>query len=151
MTKDDVLEIQNEWGSGVVRIGELHAMGADYKAYTEEFVKNFYAFGETKVLFKPTKAKDTQFRDKVETAISYFSAHNGACSEDKGFALMPWTKVSFENNQILIDGDKAFAIGNYYFECEEGPVKVEYTFGYKKCADGQIKIFIHHSSLPFSG
>jgi len=28
-------------------------------------------------------------------------------------------------------------------------VKVEYTFGYKRCDDGKVRIFLHHSSVPF--
>ena len=27
--------------------------------------------------------------------------------------------------------------------------KVEYTFGYKRCGDGKVRIFLHHSSLPY--
>ncbi len=33
----------------------------------------------------------------------------------------------------------------------EGTVaKVEYTFQYKRGADGNLKIVVHHSSLPYS-
>ena len=28
-------------------------------------------------------------------------------------------------------------------------VTVEYTFGYKRCADGKPRIFLHHSSVPY--
>merc|ERR1719261_980403 len=46
----------------------------------------------------------------------------------------------------------ALAMGNYYFTCATtGSVtKVEYTFGYKKCLDGKVRIFLHHSSVPYS-
>ena len=27
--------------------------------------------------------------------------------------------------------------------------KVEYTFGYKKNVDGKLRIFLHHSSVPY--
>ena len=42
-------------------------------------------------------------------------------------------------------------MGYYLFtdattKCE---VKVEYTFGYKRCADGKPRIFLHHSSVPY--
>ncbi|CAE7786141.1 rbcL, partial [Symbiodinium pilosum] len=29
--------------------------------------------------------------------------------------------------------------------------KVEYTFGYRKCEDGKVRICLHHSSLPYPG
>ena len=28
--------------------------------------------------------------------------------------------------------------------------KVEYTFGYKRCGDGKLRIFLHHSSVPYA-
>ena len=38
-----------------------------------------------------------------------------------------------------------------YFTTLEGTVaKVEYTFQYKRGADGALKIVVHHSSLPYS-
>ena len=46
----------------------------------------------------------------------------------------------------------AHAMGNYYFTCATtGDVsKVEYTFGYGRCDDGKVRIFLHHSSVPYS-
>ena len=29
-------------------------------------------------------------------------------------------------------------------------VRVEYTFGYRKNDDGKVRIFLHHSSVPYS-
>ena len=29
--------------------------------------------------------------------------------------------------------------------------KVEYTFGYKRNEDGKVRIYLHHSSLPYPG
>ena len=52
---------------------------------------------------------------------------------------------------IDITGNVATAMGNYYFTCSEtGDVtKVEYTFGYKKNNDGKVRIYLHHSSVPY--
>ena len=43
------------------------------------------------------------------------------------------------------------AMGNYYFTCATtgNKSKVEYTFGYARCDDGKVRIFLHHSSLPY--
>ena len=42
-------------------------------------------------------------------------------------------------------------MGNYYFTsaADGSKTKVEYTFGYKKNEDGKVRIFLHHSSVPF--
>ena len=42
-------------------------------------------------------------------------------------------------------------MGTYYFTsaADGSKTKVEYTFGYKKNADGKVRIFLHHSSVPF--
>ena len=59
--------------------------------------------------------------------------------------------MSFDNHAIDLNGSVALAMGNYRFTCattgEES--KVEYTFGYKRCGDGKVRIFLHHSSLPY--
>jgi hypothetical protein len=42
-------------------------------------------------------------------------------------------------------------MGTYDFTCAtSGDVStVEYTFGYTRCDDGKVRIFLHHSSVPF--
>ena len=62
-----------------------------------------------------------------------------------------WKKVVFDNNDIAINGNTAQAMGEYYFYSagDDSVSKVEYTFGYKRHDDGQIRIYLHHSSLPY--
>ena len=83
--------------------------------------------------------------------MSYFIAgDNRACEEDKGFAIQPWTKVRFENFNLIIEENRAIAMGNYFFTDVDGnEAKVEYTFGYK-LIKGSLKIDIHHSSFPYN-
>ena len=41
-------------------------------------------------------------------------------------------------------------MGEYYFTgTDSSETKVEYPFGYKKDAEGNLKIVVHHSSLPY--
>ena len=49
-------------------------------------------------------------------------------------------------------GDSAVAMGDYVFtDATSGDeVRVEYTFGYRKNKDGKCRIFLHHSSVPYS-
>jgi TonB-dependent receptor len=42
-----------------------------------------------------------QFRPTFEEALSYFVASNGACPEDKGFAIKGWTHVRFDDVDVL--------------------------------------------------
>merc|ERR1711918_187112 len=76
--------------------------------------------------------------------------------EDAGFAInggKGWKNVVFTNHQIDLNGETATAMGSYDFTCATtGDVAtVEYTFGYKRCADGKPRICLHHSSVPYSG
>ena len=150
ITKEEVLKAQEVWGNGVVAIGKAFTDKGDFAAVATDHVDNLYAYGLTDVLFKPTKAVVEQFRPTKESAVSYFVASNGVCKEDKGFALQPWTKVRFENAGIVLSADTALAMGNYFFTDTNGDeTKVEYTFGYVKDKDGNLRINVHHSSVPF--
>ena len=151
ITKKHVLEAQKNWGQGVVKIGSLKAKFIDCEAFTNEFLATLYAFSEGVVLFKPTKCAIEQFRGTSAQALSYFIAgDNRACGEDKGFAINPWTKVRFENSNIILEENRAIAMGNYFFTDLEGnEAKVEYTFAYK-LVGGNLKIDVHHSSFPYT-
>ena len=119
--------------------------------FTIDFINKMYDYENGIVQFKPTKASDSQFRGDVKAAISYFIGSDSDFSEDEGFALNPWVKVDFENNSINIINDIAIAMGNYFFTDNDGrKTKVEYSFVYKKNDIGDLKIILHHSSLPYS-
>jgi len=90
--------------------------------------------------------------------MSYFvGAKNvdGGIEEDGGFAInggRGWSDVVFTNHQIDVNGNTAIAMGTYDFtDATDGSkTTVEYTFGYKKNKDGKVRIFLHHSSVPYS-
>merc|ERR1712061_227389 len=74
--------------------------------------------------------------------------------EDAGFAInggKGWKSVVFRNHQIELMGASAIAMGDYIFtDATSGDeVRVEYTFGYKRCDDGHVRICLHHSSVPY--
>ncbi|MDG1549010.1 MAG: hypothetical protein P8Q94_03055 [Candidatus Poseidoniaceae archaeon] len=145
----DIKDAQRAWGEGIVAIATAHTNGDDYVGLATDHVNTLYAYQMGPVLFKPTLAATDQFRPTFQTALSYFVASNNACPEDQGFAINGWTNVRFENSDVIIDGNTALAMGNYFFTNQEGvEVKVEYTFGYIEDADGGLRIQLHHSSIP---
>ncbi len=149
ITEKSVLEAQEAWGQGIVDIAKIHAIGGDYKGRASEHIESLYAYEITPVMFKPTLAAEDQFREKFGEALSYFVGTEG--SEDKGFAIKGWTNVRWENNGIFTSDKAAMAMGNYFFTGPDGKeTKVEYTFGYVIDESGDLKINLHHSSLPYS-
>lgn len=152
ITKQEVNAAQQAWGEGIVEIGEAYTEDGNYREIAADHVREFYAFNsDATVLFKPTLAAEDQFRGDFEEALSYFVGTEG--TEDSGFAIAPYTDVRWENEGTVVDedGDMAVAMGNYFFTGTDGnETKVEYSFGYTKDEDGNLKIVLHHSSLPFS-
>lgn len=150
ITAEEVAAAQQAWGEGIVNIGKTFTDGGDVTKAATDHINRFYAYEDgDAVLFKPTLAAEDQFRGTFDEALAYFIGKEG--TEDKGFAIKPWTAVRWENEGTVTDGDSAMAMGNYYFTDTDGKdTKVEYTFGYKKNADGELVITLHHSSVPYS-
>merc|ERR1719389_1473593 len=148
MTKALIEAAQKAWGDGIVNIAKTHTDGGDFVQAATDHINNLYAYGLSDVLFKPTLAVEEQFRPTFDKALSYFVASNNACPEDSGFAIKGWTAVRFDGDIITI-GSVGMAMGNYFFTTPEGDeAKVEYSFGYTLDADGNVRIFLHHSSMP---
>jgi hypothetical protein len=158
VTESEVRKAQQNWANAIANISKTYLKGGDYVGLAAAAAGELYGYGHGKVLFKPTKAADRQFRPMAQDAMSYFvgsDAVTDGIDEDGGFAInggKGWSKVVFDNHMIDVTGSMAIAMGNYYFTCATtGSVtKVEYTFGYKKCLDGKVRIFLHHSSVPYS-
>ena len=148
ITKEEIIKAQKEWSEGIIKMGQISNNRALLESFVSDFLDDVYNFQE-KVLFKPTKAKIEQFRNNKESAVSYFIAgDNKKYKEDNGFALSNWSKITFENSDIIINKNQGLAMGNYTFENNESKIKVEYSFGYIKINES-IKITLHHSSIPY--
>ena len=150
MTEALIEAAQQAWGDGIVKIAAVHKYGGDYVQTATDHIDTLYAYELSPVLFKPTLAAEEQFRSTFYKALSYFVAKNNACPEDKGFAIKGWTAVRFENVDIITEGSVGMAMGNYFFTTPDGDeAKVEYSFGYMLDADGNVRIDLHHSSMPY--
>jgi hypothetical protein len=157
VTEEDVIAVQNAWAGAIKNISKIYKENGDYVSAAATAAGELYAYGKSNVLFKPTKAAEHQFRPKAEEAMSYFvgcKAVDDGYAEDGGFAInggKGWSDCVYDNHQIELKGDVAIAMGNYYFTCATTgeKSKVEYTFGYQRCDDGKVRIFLHHSSVPY--
>merc|ERR1719156_229579 len=150
MTRGMIEAAQKAWGDGIVNIARAHTSGGDYVQTATDHINTLYAYGLSPVLFKPTLAAEDQFRSTFDKALSYFVASNNASPEDAGFAIKGWTAVEFENVDIITVGSVGMAMGNYFFTTPEGDeIKVEYSFGYMLDEDGNVRINLHHSWMPY--
>lgn len=149
ITEEEVLQAQQAWGNAIISIGKVYLNNGDYQKIASEAVDRLYGYQQGKVLFKPSRAAEQQFRETAQQAKSYFVT--GVVEEDRGFAIQPWKKIHFENYEILLMPHFSVAMGNYFLidANTNEEVKAEYTFGYCKDKEDKLRIHLHHSSFPY--
>lgn len=153
ITEQEVLAAQKAWGEALVAIStEGDKKGVkSAKVLASNIIDKAYGYDLGPVLFKPTLTTgDQTFRTTKEGALAYFVGQDSKFPSDKGFALNGWTKVEVKNAAVSIHGDTALTMGNVFITNKKGDVtKVDKTWAFKKTDQGQIKIVLHHSSLPY--
>merc|ERR1719393_767519 len=157
---EEVEAAQALWADSIASISKVYLDGGDFVAAAGEAAGKLYGYGKSDVLFKPTKATENPFRPTAGDAMAYFVGADAMKNdkfkgEDAGFAInggRGWSNVVFRNHQVETFGPVAHAMGDYVFtDATSGDkVRVEYTFGYKRCEDGKVRICLHHSSVPYS-
>ena len=138
MTKENILNVQNNWANAIINISAVYLNKGDYIGEASKSADDLYAYNFGEVLFKPTKASKVQFRPTATDAMSYFvgsSAIDNGHSEDKGFAInggKGYNNCVYHNHNIIIMNNIGIAMGTYDFTCaNSGNIEsVEYTFGY---------------------
>eukprot|EP00441_Pelagodinium_beii_P040884 CAMPEP_0197626862 /NCGR_PEP_ID=MMETSP1338-20131121/5644_1 /TAXON_ID=43686 ORGANISM="Pelagodinium beii, Strain RCC1491" /NCGR_SAMPLE_ID=MMETSP1338 /ASSEMBLY_ACC=CAM_ASM_000754 /LENGTH=211 /DNA_ID=CAMNT_0043197439 /DNA_START=56 /DNA_END=688 /DNA_ORIENTATION=+ len=131
VSEKEVRQAQAAWASSIKKISKTYLDGGDYVAEAAAAAGELYGYGRSNVLFKPTKAKESQFRPMASQAMSYFvgsDAVTDGIKEDAGFAInggKGWSDVVFDNHQIEVVGDAAIAMGNYYFTSAEDGSKTK--------------------------
>ena len=156
ITEQQVNAAQQAWCDGLVNVAQTHAKGGDAKAVAAKMIDDLYDYADGKVFFKPTLAYGPRtFRPTREGALAYFVGGDPGFPEDTGFALKGWTKARYDNNAsengIQIHGDLAITMGNVYVTGPDGKeVMVDKTFVFRRCKDGNLRLCVHKSALPFS-
>lgn len=153
LTKEEVLAAQQAWGAALVQISKTYEeQGIEQaKKLATEIIDKAYGY-QTGVLFKPTLTVVPQtFRSTKEGALAYFVGHNENYAQDPGFALNPWRSVEIDNAGVMIYGNVAHTMGKVRITDKNGSVtEVDKTWAFKKDDAGDIRIVLHHSSLPYT-
>ncbi|WP_419928835.1 phosphoribosyl-AMP cyclohydrolase [Candidatus Poriferisocius sp.] len=154
ITESELTAARNAWGIGLVAISQAYESdGVDgARAVASRVLDELYGYDLGPVLFKPTMASgEHTFRPTKRGALSYFVGHDPEYPLDGGFGLKGWRDVQSETSATFVDGDVAMWMGWVTMTDKDGQVtKVDKSFGYKKDADGALRIVLHHSSLPYS-
>lgn len=143
------------WGEGLVAISKAYdETGIDgARDLADNLLDSLYGFEFGPILFKPTLSGGARtFRTDRKGTLSYFIGHDPEFPRDTGFGLKSWRDVRFETSSAFIEGDVAMWMGWVTFTDRNGDVvKVDKSFGYRRAADGSLKLVLHHSSLPYTG
>lgn len=155
ITEDEVIAAHKAWGDALVNISKTYdEQGYEAaKAVAESVLDSAYGYNYGTVLFKPTLAVAPQnFRLTRDGALSYFVGGNDDYPADSGFALKGWRDVQSYPAGILLNGITASSMGNVHFTDKDGKtIIVDKTWEYIKDDDGNLRIIVHHSSLPYEG
>ena len=155
ITVSEIEAAQAAWGDGLVSISTAFAEDEDYVSVAVGVLEDLYGYEYGPVLFKPTVASDVPFRFDWDGAVSYFigtSAPNAIAEDEAGFATNSWTAVSFEDDwTYVINGETALGMGTVVITAGDGDeVTVQKSMAWFRGTDGELRLQLHHSSLPFS-
>ena len=149
----DMSDARNAWGDGIILISKTYDENGieEATAVAKKILQDLYAFELGPILFKPTMSGVNQtFRSDLEGALSYFVGSNPKYKMDNGFGIKSWYKCESKTSDIFIENDIAIWMGAVTLSSKNGDViKVDKSWAYKKMSNGNLKIVLHHSSLPY--
>jgi hypothetical protein len=155
VTEPEVIAAQKAWCDALVTISKTHETDgpAAAKTLAENVIDSAYGYQMGAVLFKPTLTVAPQtFRTTRAGALAYFVGGDTEFPKDSGFALKGWTACEIANAGIFIAGDSATTMGNVNITGKDGTVtSVDKTWKFVKDDAGNLRIVVHHSSLPYTG
>ena len=153
ITERELADARKNWGNALVEISKAFEDEGinEAKVVASRALDSVYGFDLGQVLFKPTLASGKQtFRTTRNGALAYFIGHSDEYPGDKGFGIQGWRSVVSETAATFIEGDIAMWMGWVTCTDKDGAItKVDKSWGYKKDANGLLRIILHHSSFPY--
>jgi hypothetical protein len=154
ITVEEVLAAQRAWGDALVAIATEYDRNGQPAAQqlAEQVIDSAYGYNLGAVAFKPTlTTAPSTFRTTRAGALAYFVGGDRNFPDDTGFALKGWRSYEIDNAAIIINGTTAISMGNVRITNSSGVVTtVDKTWGYVRDREGNLRIVLHHSSLPYS-
>ena len=153
ISEQDISEAISAWGSGILEISKGYEVGGFEQArdVADNMLDRLYGFHLGPVLFKPTLSGGINtFRQTKLGALSYLVGHNSNYPGDTGFGIKYWRDVRPDMAAVFLDERVAMWMGWVTFtDKNDNVTKVDKSWGYKLDEDGELKIMLHHSSLPY--
>ena len=153
ISEKDLFDARTAWGNGLIEISKtFETEGIEMaRKVAGKMLDTLYGYDLGQVLFKPTLSGGSQtFRPTKEGALSYYTGQNSIYPDDVGFGVKPWREFSSNTSAIFIDDTVAMWMGSFTLIDRDGQVtKVDKSWGYKLDGDGNLRIMLHHSSLPY--
>jgi hypothetical protein len=153
ISQAQVMQAQQAWCDALLSISRAYRSGgfSQARATAEKVLDQAYGYGYGPVAFKPTLTSGAQtFRPTKQGALAYFVGGDPAYPNDKGFAIKPWDKCSLRTQVIQLHGIVAITMGNVDLTDSSGKVTtVDKTWAFLREPDGETRIVLHHSSLPY--
>lgn len=150
--RTEVASAQRAWCDALLSISKASRTG-DPTPLAESVLSTAYDYDQGQVLFKPTLTHGEQtFRMTKRGALAYFVGGDSSYPDDSGFAKRPWVSCQPDLAEVIsMSPDHAIAMGKVTLTDEKGTrVNVDKTFGYRRGADGKLRIVLHHSSLAYT-
>ena len=149
----DLISARTAWGNGLIEISKsFETEGIETaRKVASNMLDTLYGFDLGQVLFKPTLSGGSQtFRTTKEGALSYFTGQNSVYPNDVGFGVKSWREFNSNTSAIFIDDTVAMWMGSVTLIDRDGQItKVDKSWGYKLDGNGNLRIMLHHSSLPY--
>ena len=153
ISQAQVMQAQQAWCDALLSISRAYRSGgfSQARATAEKVLDQAYGYGYGPVAFKPTLTSGAQtFRPTKQGALAYFVGGDPAYPNDKGFAIKPWDKCALRTQVIQLHGIVAITMGNVDLTDSSGKVTtVDKTWPFLREPDGETRIVLHHSSLPY--
>ena len=149
----DLTDVIAQWGKELIAVSTIYEEKGIEQATSvaSEMLDRIYGFEFGPILFKPTLSGGEQtFRTTKQGALSYFVGHDPDYPADTGFGIKFWREVKSETSAIMIEDTVAMWMGRVMFtDKESNMVKVDKSFCFRRSQSGELKIVLHHSSLPY--